>query len=78
MTVLKTVVLEETKTPTPVWNCENLPQVYRESPHRHPRSAIVVVIGGRHLQAIREKLGAIDDPSVFYIFLENTNDIAYI
>ena len=78
MEVPKTVILEETKAPTPIWNQDNLPPVYRESPHRPSRSAIVVVIGGRHLRAIQEKLGAMDDPSVIYIYLENTNDIAKI
>ena len=76
MAVLHTVIQEETIAPTPIWNRDNLPQVYRESPQRPSRLAVVVVIGGRHLRAIREKMP--EDPNVVYIYLGNTNDIAEI
>ena len=65
MAVLKAVTLEETITLTPVWNRENLPQVYRENPDRPPRPVQIVIMGGHHLRAIQDKLVAIDDPSVF-------------
>ena len=35
-------------------------------------------MGGRHLLAIKAQLDAIDDPSVFYIYLENSNIIVKI
>ena len=74
--VLKAATLEEIQImPTLIWNREDLPFVYRENSDKPLRPVQVVVMGGRHLVAIKAQLNAMDDRSVFYIYLQNANDI---
>ena len=66
----KAITLDEEKTPTLIWNCEDLPLVFRENPNRPSRPVQVVVMGGRHLFAIKAPLDALGDHQVFYIYLQ--------
>ena len=59
------ITLVEEKTPTLVWNCEDLPFVFRENPNRPSRPVQVVGVGGRHLLAIKAQLDALGDHQIF-------------